>query len=50
MADFTEGGKGAGARRQIVEIIAVDALNPEPIAFRVPRVAHAHRHIGFPEP
>src|SRR6185312_6248864 len=52
MADLTERREraGAGGRRQIVEIIAIDALDPEAVAFRVSCIAHTNRHVGFLEP
>ncbi len=51
VTDFAQGGEtaGAGARRQVVQIIAIDALDPEAVAFRVARVAHTNRHVGVPE-
>src|SRR5450755_355102 len=45
MANFAEDRKSPGVeRRQVIEIVAIDILDPEPITLRRPRVPYAYCH------
>ena len=50
MPDFAEPRKDPGAGIEVIEILAVDALDPQPVSRRSPRIAHADGHSMAIEP